>query len=1434
MKNKLLLLTIFMLPFIGFSQIGVTESFDGGVPAGWINDGAIMFGSGTQACDANSLRANVYSFNDGTTLTTENYEAQSNGTDLDVSFEYKLVDWSAATNPTAPGWGEFSVEYSTDGGTTWELLETIDDDNHVTSSDCATLNYTIDAADIPDGSDFQFRVDLTWSDGDYYFYLDNFSLLQTTDEAPNCDAVLNLPADEATDVAIETGLSWSAATGIATEYIISVGTSAGGTDVVDAEVVSGLNYDFTDLLDYETTYYVSILPSNENGEPDVADCTEFSFTTEDDPSQTVVCADGPVNTTYCYGNNDDTEFVYTSDDGSSLNITFNEGSFESCCDDIIILDSDGSQLFMGTGDISGESFQSTGDQLTVLFDTDGSVSCDSGSYGSLDFDVSCATCINPQVDFELVDNCLNGPEFFIDVDVTDLGDASELEITDNQGEFTETTTEEGIVQMGPYDNGTDIVISVENLDDANCVVQSSSFTQEFCTTEVVDCDAGPITVDYCYGNNEDYEVTYISSSGEPLNLDFAFGDIEGGFDELIVLDTDGTQLASLDGDLTGQSFQSTGDEITVLIDSDGSVSCQSSTNYDELQYTVACATCVNPEASYEVVDDCASGEDQFFVDVDLTSIGDASAVDITDNQGNEELGVSQEDVYTFGPYDNGTGVQITIENVDDVNCIINSSSLTQNACPPDNSSCDTAEVATVNDDNFCVEVNEGTLFEATATSVSSSCHTNITQDVWYEFEATADTHMTSIQAAGGGTPLGTAIYADDCGDLTELYCSGEFDNNVFGVNNSNTVVAENLTVGETYYVRVYSFGGNDEDINFDLCITTPQFLEENEACTDIAPFCAPVDEDGNPEPLIFPNGYFYLNESVAEDGPDYDCLFTQPNPAWFYLTVEQAGDLEFQIVQSTAFDVDGNDIGQQLDVDFIAYGPFDGAEDNCDELTAANEVDCSYSGSAVEDMFIPGAEQGEIYVVLITNYNQSPGYISFNQVNLGGDGAGSSSCDDVFSVAYGCESDGLLLEAEITDSDAYQWYTVEIDEETDEEEVTPIDGEESSTFQANESGIYEVLALDEAGNFVTERFDVRLSPEAELDLPQDLEVCGDEVIVDGTIDNQADFDEITYEWYDENDNLVDNQAVVEIVEPGDYILEVTTAENAGSEVVECISTFELTVNQVDYEINLGDDIVTCDLSNVVLDASNEEIDPDIATYEWLLDGEVLLGETNSTLDVMDYGFGLYEVIVFVGSESCAAEDEILIEANDSVTLDLTTDSIDNLFCAGDIVTLIAEVEGDSGEPLDFQWIVNGEIVQESDNNTLEYEIGSDGNDTFDEVEVSVIVGTDCYAEDAIDLDRYDIDNCVVPQGISPNQDGINDSFDLSFLADRSGINSIEVYNRYGRTVFKQSDYVNEFNGQDDQGNNLVTGTYFYVIKFNQEDPVYGSEHKGWLYINREQ
>ena len=531
---------------------------------------------------------------------------------------------------------------------------------------------------------------------------------------------------------------------------------------------------------------------------------------------TVDCSAGPVSTTFCYDTGQDNSYTFTSNDGTPLNLTIDEGQVETNWDELEIRDSDGTVLYNGYGNggnIAGFSFQSSGDTITLEVVEDGSISCVSSGYTPITFSVSCATCVNPQVDYEVVSDCLNAPQFFVDVNVTDLGSAGSLTISDNQGNSSSATAT-GTIQFGPYANNTNVQITTSNDDDANCSSSSSPLTQEYCATTLVDCAVGPVSSSYCYDNGDTTQFEYVSSDGSPLNLTIDSGLIEAGWDIIIISDTDGSILFQGDngGDLTGLSFQSSGDTIYLGFQTDGSISCASSSTYaGGIDWTVACATCTNPSAEYTVIDDCANG-DQFLIDVNITSMGDATSLTISDNYSSNTEQTSGTGVVQMGPYPFLTDIVITVSNDQDVNCVINSSPIQLFACPPENDNCSGATMIGANEDESCDASGSGTLVAATPSSESNSCGGSADDDVWFEFTAVSENHAISLYNIVGDTQdLYHVLYeGDGCGSLNQIYCSDD-----------NNSTANDLTIGNNYFVRVYSFTANElSNLTFDICVFT--------------------------------------------------------------------------------------------------------------------------------------------------------------------------------------------------------------------------------------------------------------------------------------------------------------------------------------------------------------------------------------------------------------------------------------------------------------------------------------------------------------------------------------------------------------------------------------------------------------------------------------
>ena len=145
---------------------------------------------------------------------------------------------------------------------------------------------------------------------------------------------------------------------------------------------------------------------------------------------------------------------------------------------------------------------------------------------------------------------------------------------------------------------------------------------------------------------------------------------------------------------------------------------------------------------------------------------------------------------------------------------------------------------------------------------------------------------------------------------------------------------------------------------------------ENNMCEFADPFCT---DNGMYE---FPAG---VNAGSGEAGPDYDCLYTQPNPAWYYMRIGDPGAMDIHMYSTP-----------EVDIDFCCWGPFEDPTTPCPYgLTEDKVVSCSYSTSWTEHCMIPAtAQTGEYYILVITNYSNQPCNINFSMVA----GAGSTDC----------------------------------------------------------------------------------------------------------------------------------------------------------------------------------------------------------------------------------------------------------------------------------------------------------------------------------------------------------------------------------------------------------------------------------------------------------
>ena len=128
--------------------------------------------------------------------------------------------------------------------------------------------------------------------------------------------------------------------------------------------------------------------------------------------------------------------------------------------------------------------------------------------------------------------------------------------------------------------------------------------------------------------------------------------------------------------------------------------------------------------------------------------------------------------------------------------------------PPTNDDPCDAITASVNPDQTCTLINNG--YCVGATQSLPGCVGTADDDVWFVFTALAPIHDIILSNIGGTTDLVHEVFSGPCTALTSISCS-----------DPNTSTVTGLTVGDQYYVRVYTYSSIGSNSSFDLCINSP-------------------------------------------------------------------------------------------------------------------------------------------------------------------------------------------------------------------------------------------------------------------------------------------------------------------------------------------------------------------------------------------------------------------------------------------------------------------------------------------------------------------------------------------------------------------------------------------------------------------------------------
>lgn len=161
----------------------------------------------------------------------------------------------------------------------------VEDVGNITTYDLTT--------DLPEDSDIFVTIIPYNDEGDATSCTEESFHTEIIPVPPTCTN-LTSPLNGATDVAIDSHLSWTAISN-ATGYLVTVGTTSGGIEIVNnIDVGNVTTYDIPADLQEARLHFVTIIPYNDEG--DATGCMEETFTTGDStspPSCTTLTA--PIN-----------------------------------------------------------------------------------------------------------------------------------------------------------------------------------------------------------------------------------------------------------------------------------------------------------------------------------------------------------------------------------------------------------------------------------------------------------------------------------------------------------------------------------------------------------------------------------------------------------------------------------------------------------------------------------------------------------------------------------------------------------------------------------------------------------------------------------------------------------------------------------------------------------------------------------------------------------------------------------------------------------------------------------------------------------------------------------------------------------------------------------------------------------------------------------
>lgn len=379
-------------------------------------------------------------------------------------------------------------------------------------------------------------------------------------------------------------------------------------------------------------------------------------------------------------------------------------------------------------------------------------------------------------------------------------------------------------------------------------------------------------------------------------------------------------------------------------------------------------------------------------------------------------------------------------------------------------------------------------------------------------------------------------------------------------------------------------------------------------------------------------------------------------------------------------------------------------------------------------------------------------------------------------------------------------------------------------ISVSKAGTYELSILNTQNSCSTKATttiaDNSQKPVAQAVTPVPIACAGVKVSLNGAGSTSG--AGITYKWTVGSGNgtiTPDNTLTPQVNAPGTYKLLVTNSENG------CTSESSVTVS-LDNSLpraSAGRDTSTCNdeaplIGNLPAGTTGQWSGPTGITIEMpALASTMAIGLTP----------GRSRFIWSLSTKDCPNYSRDSLDITRQDTPDAIADRLDNFVATADKpTTTINVVANDLKVPTNPGYIVTVAkdpslgVIDAINGGSIVYRglPGRSGSDQF----VYKVCNKICIelCDTAIVKIQVKSDNTyqfAVPTGITPNGDGANDELRFEVLEvqpEQYKDNEIVIFNRWGDIVYRAKPYVNNWKGTNTTGQDLPTGTYYYILRLD--------------------